>query len=165
MIVRKPVTDKLAYEVNWVVDHLRDQDREEVMPLRLSDDPRSISKEIMTCPYFSWVFHLTRIPVAVVGAFPGSDDVWEVFMLATHYFDKVAYPMTEFVKRDMIPLLAATGVRRAQCLSLATHEQAHRWLAFLGAVPEPTDVRGRNGENYLRFVWQGDHVLRRQQTT
>lgn len=164
MIVRHSVNASRGYDVRWVVEHMRQEDRDEIYPLRADNDPESIYKEIMGCPYFTWLFYPDRVAAAVVGAFPCSNDIWDVFMIATHHFPKVAYPMTEFIRHDMIPLLAATGVRRAQCMSLATHEKAQRWLAFLGA--EPAEIlmdHGRNGESYKRYVWRGDHVLRQKQ--
>jgi hypothetical protein len=166
MILRKAVTPSQAYDVRWVIEHMREADRDEVYPLRLDDDPESIINEILGCPYFAWLFYQGRVAAGVLGAFPCSNDIWDVFMIATHHFGQVAYPMTEFIRHDMIPLLAATGVRRAQCMSLATHEQAHRWLAFLGAEPAETlSDYGRNGESYIRYVWRGDDVLRRQQAS
>jgi hypothetical protein len=163
MIVRKSVAEKLGYDVRWVVEHMRDCDRDEVYPLRVDDNPESIINEIMGCPQFVWLFYHGRIAAGVLGAFPCSNDIWDVFMIATRQFGHVAYPMTEFIRHDMIPLLAATGVRRAQCMSLATHDQAHRWLAFLGAEPAETlKDYGRNGESYVKYMWRGDNVFRRQ---
>lgn len=149
--------------VNHVAANMRAMDREEIFATQFGDDPMSITAACMAVPQFAWTAWREDEPIAVVGAVPMHPSVWSVYAFATDRFSEIAYPLTRFVKRGMIPSLASSGCRRAQCLSLASHKEAHDWLTYLGAEATGQDAYrryGRHGEDFILFVWrQNPHVL------
>lgn len=148
-----------ASAVYHVAKNMRDEDALEIYATRFVDDPEELMHDTLACPAFSWVAWLDE-PIAVVGAVPMHPTVWNVYAYATPRFSEIAYPLTKFIKRGMIPRLAATGVRRAQCLSLASHFTAHKWLENLGATRESTlEGFGREGEDFYMYFWRGQDVL------
>lgn len=160
------LTDVAPASVLYVAKNMRDEDALEIYATQFLDDPAAIMAATMACPAFAWVAWLGDEPVAVVGAAPLHPTVWQVYAYGTNRFEEIAYPLTKFIKRCMIPALAETGVRRAQCLSLASHFKAHRWLENLGAERESVlEGFGRDGEDFYMYFWRGQDVLRRREET
>ncbi len=61
-----------------------------------------------------------------------------------------------------IPGLEARGIHRAECLSIEGHDEAHRWLRWLGARREASlPLRGRDGETFHLYAWCVPAVLDR----
>lgn len=138
----------------YVARHMRAADRDEIFATRWSDDPASVVAAVLSGGTFAWVAGLER-PIAAIGAMPMWEGVWSVWMFATDDFRQIRFGLTRFVVRSMIPALRASGAHRAECRSIATHTEAHRWLELLGAEREAT-LRGygRRGEDFELYVWR-----------
>lgn len=138
----------------YVARHMRAADRDEIFATRWGDDPNDLVQAALRGGSFAWVASLDR-PIAALGAIPMWNGVWSVWMFATDDFRRIRFGLTRFVVRDMIPALRAGGAHRAECRSLATHTEAHRWLEMLGATREAT-LRGygRAGEDFELYVWR-----------
>lgn len=141
-------------EVLHVARNMREWDAKEIYATRWTDDPAEVAADCMAAGKFSWLAYAGDTPVAVVGAWPAHPGVWSVFMFATDDFNAVAFSLTKFIKRVMIPALVKTGAHRAECHSIEGHEVAHRWLEFLGAkAEEPRKFYGRNRETFICYAW------------
>lgn len=138
-----------------VARRMREWDRREIYATRFTEDPLDLARHCNIFTKYTWTASLGDDPVAVLGAVPLHPNVWSVFAFATDRFPEIAFPLTKFVRNAMIPALALyEGVRRAQCLSLAGHTDAHRWLTLLGAHQESVVPQfGKEGEDFLVFAW------------
>lgn len=147
-------------DVLHVAERMRPEDRREIFGTRWTDSNEDLARDVMRCGAFCWVAWTNDWPVAVFGAFPLHPGVWTVFLFATDDFRKIAFSLTKYVRRVMIPSLVKTGAHRAECRSIEGHTDAQRWLGMLGAKPEGFEAGyGRNGENYIKYVWNRDDVL------
>lgn len=145
-----PVTHE---DVLYVAQNMRDWDKREIYATRWREDPADVALDCMRVPDFAWTIHLDK-PVCAIGAVPMHPGVWSVWMFATDEFPKIGIYATKFVKRIMIPALTQTASHRAQCLSVEGHDEAQKWLRFLGAKPEcRLREYGRNKEDFLLYVW------------
>jgi hypothetical protein len=142
-------------DLDYVTHRLREDDLREVMATRWTDDPVALTSDIMSNGEFGWIAGTEdRVPVAAFGAIPVWNGVWEVWLIATEDWPKVALGVTKFIKKTMIPAMREAGVHRAQCRSIEGHETAHRWLEFLGAHRESTMPKfGRDGETFHLYCW------------
>jgi len=62
--------------------------------------------------------------------------------------------LTKYAIRNMRPALYRSGALRVDCMSLATHTDARRWLELLGLRPEKTlDNWGKAGESFVLYSW------------
>lgn len=122
----------LEYGVVYaVVTHA--QDLEQIYILQGVRDPVPIVRAVMAAANFSWVAWADGRPVAVFGAAPLQDDVWQAYTLATTEFGKVALPLTKFIKRTVLPtLFGEIGVHRLECLLHEANTDIHRWSELLG---------------------------------
>ena len=133
---------------------MREWDKKEIYATRWHNDPAALARDCARCGTFGWIAEKDGVPVSVIGAVPVHPGVWSVFMFATDSFQQISLSLTKFVKRVIIPALKATGAHRAECLSLAGHVEAHRWLELLGAHREGEKrAFGKGGEDFVSFVW------------
>lgn len=133
---------------------LRADDAAEIYATRWSDNPVELARSCVYAGEFAWVAGLDS-PIAVIGAQPVWPGVWNVFMFATDEFDKIAFPLTKFVRRTIIPSLREAGAHRAECRSAMSHTKAHRWLEALGATREGVMREyGSNKEDFALYVWR-----------
>jgi hypothetical protein len=146
----------LTFEsVAYIAENMREWDKREIYATRWTEDPLELAHDAMVVPDFAQVAGLNGRPIAAFGAIPLHPHVWNIWMFATPEFDKIGISLTKFVRRSMMPALADTGAHRAQCLSMAGHDQAQAWLEFLGATRESTLAEyGRNREDFYRYVWR-----------
>jgi len=144
-----------------VAANMREWDKKEIYAVRWTDDPKEIARDCAAYGRFGWIAWHGGEPVAVVGAVPVHPGVWSVYMFATDCFRQIAISLTKFVRRVIIPALVDTGAHRAECASMEGHAEAHRWLELLGATREgsPMMEYGKDGENFIRFVWRRESVL------
>ncbi|MGE5537323.1 MAG: hypothetical protein ACM30I_01805 [Gemmatimonas sp.] len=154
--------------VAFVAAHMRACDREEIFATRWDDDASAIADETVACARFGVVAWASGAPVAVVCAMPLWPGVWTVAMYATDAWLMVAGAVTRWIRRELMPNVAATGAHRVECRSLASHGTAHRWLERLGGRREATLTDyGRNRECFYVYAWTltdltGDHDVLRQ---
>ena len=137
--------------------HLREKDREEVFVLLPHDNLYRFAFESD-----AWIrnsgrgalFWVNGAPSAL-GAFtehwPG---VWNVWMIGTKDFDHCVMPLMRWVRKTAVEILDDVGGHRLQCESMATYEDAHKMIRALGGREEAVmRKRGKNGEDYIQFVW------------
>lgn len=145
-------TRPLDYEsVLYVADRMRVADRHEIAAAREPFDTVSLTRDCLAVRGFAWVAGLEQ-PIAVVGAAPQHPGVWNCWMFATDEFRRIGLGMTKFAHRVILPALAQSGCRRAQCFSQEGHLEAHEWLKSLGAVEESRmPGYGKSGETFCCF--------------
>ncbi len=143
----------LDYEsVLYVADRMRRGDREEIAATREPFDTVELTRDCLRVGHFAWVAGRDDPPIAVVGAVPMHPGVWSCWMFATDEFPRIALGLTKFARRVIIPSLAQSGCRRAQCLSAEGHDVAHEWLRSLGAIEESRmEGYGKSGETFVCF--------------
>lgn len=150
-----PVPDAVLY----VASNMRAIDRAEIFATRWMESAIEVAEDTTVYPGFTWVGWLDTDPVVVFGAKPLWPNVWTVFAYATDKFQQIAWNVTRHIRRVTIPALVLAGAHRAQCHSLATHVEAHKWLESLGAVRECVVPRyGKGGEDFVLFGWTLESV-------
>lgn len=144
-----------------IVHNMREADKDEIFATEWDDDPSKFVQKCMGLSGYAWIAaNNDRIPIACFGAMPLWPGVWQAFMFATDDFRQIGLGLTKFVRKAMIPGLLDTGAHRVQAYSSASHKWAHRWLENLGAEVEATARKyGRNGEDFLVFVWDRNSGL------
>jgi hypothetical protein len=145
-------------DVLFVTEKMRAKDHEEIFATRTGYDPVAIANEVMFAGEHKGVafiaYNSDEQPVCVFGGYQKWQGVWDMFMFATDEFQTVAIEVTKFMKQRLIKMILATGAHRAECMSLATHKEAHQWLEFFGFSDE--GVRrcwGKNKEDFICFGW------------
>jgi hypothetical protein len=150
-------------DLSWVAAFMRAADRREVFALSPDDNPLALAARIDAMPGEKLAACLDGTPVAAFGAARSGPGVVEVWMFATPDWPRVAPAVTRAILRRLVPALVASGIHRAQCLSIEGHGDAHRWLERMGAVREGVHPgRGRGGETFITYAWRrGDAAVER----
>jgi len=147
-------------DVRYIVDRMRERDRQELFALRWDDSAEDLAEAVMSWGEFSWVAGLGNEPIAAIGAtliHPGN---WQVWAFGTDRWPEIALSLTRHVRRVMTPALLESGMLRSECKTLDIHTNAHRWLEVLGAEKESENPNyGRNGETFFTYVWLRDKLL------
>lgn len=139
-----------------ITRELRAQDRAECL-CQAFDTPEALARGTLAAGGLQWVVWLNDLPVASLGAAPVLPGLWSAWFYATDEWLAAAGDTHRWVCRVLRPALLRLGARRVECLSLAGHDTAHRWLRALGAREEGTlRQRGRNGEDFVMFAWTRD---------
>lgn len=100
-------------------------------------------------------------PVAIGFAAWSIPGVANVGLVATGQFNRIAVELTRFVKHEFFPGLVKQGAHRIETVSMAGHEEAHRWLRILGLREEAVlQARGKRGENFHLFAKVDETCLR-----
>ena len=135
-------------------------DLEQIFTLNGHRDPGAVAKGVMTAANFSWVAWADGKPTAVFGALEIHKGVWQIYMLTTPDFRKIAIPLTRFLKRIMVPtLFEQLGCHRLEGFFHEDNTFIHRWVEGFGAKKEfVKENYGPDGATYLGYV------LRRQST-
>lgn len=141
--------------VKHVAVNMRARDREEIFATRWDDDPEMVAKTLVSLNPAGFVVQADDgEPVSVFGVYEMWPGVFSVFMFATDRWEEVAFSMTKFVMRELIPSIMSGNFVRAECKTLSTHDQAHRWLETLGAYKESEHpCYGKNGETFFTYCW------------
>ena len=144
----EPAVASVAY-------NLRQADREELAATMARFDSSAIAAAAVRVLFGFVAATDDGVPVAAVGANEVWPGVYQVGMFATARWPEVALGTTRHVKRWLMPAIREAGVHRAHAFSLATHQEAHRWLFWLGARVEARLAGwGKGGEDFLLFVWR-----------
>lgn len=144
------LTDLTHEAVHHVVT--RAHDLEDVYTLHGHRDPFIVTYGAMTYRNFAWVAWDDE-PIAVFGGAPIHAGCWQMFLLATPEFGKVALPLTRFAKREVVPRLWALGAHRLQCDLHEKRALVHRWVEGFGARREGTMWGyAPDGSNYFRYT-------------
>jgi len=157
MELTQPTLETLSY----VMRNMREWDRREIFATQWSDDPDNLAARLIGLCEFSWIAGRDGVPIAALGAYPVWPGCWSVWMMATDEIGKIGLSLTKHVRQRMMPSLLAGNFRRAQCHSMAGHEDAQNWLRALGAKEEGRCFGyGKGGEDFLVFTWDRDAVER-----
>lgn len=141
--------------------NLRERDREELFATRFGDDPADLANSAVASGGFRWGAYLDGRPVAAIGAQPRWPGVWTAWAYGTDDWPRVALTLTKHVRRFMLPALLRAGAHRVDAFALETHTDARRWLEMLGARPKNILAKwGRNGENFVCYVWTRKQTMR-----
>lgn len=148
-----PIATATVYPI---VANLRAADRAEVFAQRWSESDDALVADTVRNIQVGFVAANDRgRPVAVVGAAEVLPGLWGTAMMATDEWPTVALAATRHIRRTLMPLLLARGGHRAECRSLSTHAEAHRWLRRLGFVREAVmPCAGRNRETFHLYAWR-----------
>lgn len=163
------LADFNLFSLEYICMHMREVDRVEVFGMQHHDSALQLAHEASYLiknkgrGIIGWS-ERTRLPAAV-GAFtedwPGA---WSVWMFGTDDFKDCAVEMLRWFRKEANDILTVCKGRRLQCDSRFDHEEAHKMLRALGAVPEVTLRKyGKDGADYIRFVWfngENDAVLK-----
>lgn len=142
----------------YIIDHLRDVDRQEIFATHHDTDPRTLLAETLICEQFKGQRYtlLTdkREPVSVMGwheMWPGVASVWA---FGTDKWPSVVRTMTKLGKRVILPTLIAEGIHRAECKALAHRADTAKWLPTLGLKQEAVLVGfGSRREDFILYAW------------
>ncbi len=144
-----------------IVRNLREWDRREIFATRWNDDPLALVDDCLAAvnipgavSFLAW--GASERPVAAFGAYPISPGCFRVWLFGTDAFATIGKRLTLSVRRSIFPGLVRAGMRRAECMSMEGHTEAHAWLESLGGVREsgPLLDRGRNGETFFLYAWR-----------
>jgi len=149
------LADITADRVKHVAVNMRAKDREEIFATRWSEDPENLAEILASVGPIGVVVQADDgEPVCVVGAHEMWPGVFSVFMFATDRWGEVSFDTTKFVVKQMVPSIMSGQFVRAECKSISTHEEAHRWLETLGAYKESEHpCYGKNGETFFTYSW------------
>lgn len=145
-----------AAEARHIAHRLREWDRREVfalMPWHATPDHLA---ETMLAPCLAEVRCVVRAvdgePVAALGVAAYWPGCWQAWLLATDRWGEVwrlGVAAALAVLRDG----EDRGMRRAECRSMAGHDDAHRLLRWLGFAAEGEHrAMGRDGETFITFA-------------
>jgi hypothetical protein len=148
--------------IAFIARNMRPADAREIYATRLVEDPDILARDCVRWSFTSWQASRDGMPVACGGAGEISPGVAKVWMFATGDWPSVMTDVARFMRRSFIPGLEARGIHRAECLSIEGHDEAHRWLVWLGARREASlPLRGRNGQTFHLYAWCVPAVLDR----
>ena len=134
--------------VGYVAANMREWDRREIYATRLDDDLDSFVSDVRRVGPIWWVAGID-LPIAAFGVAPMWPGVWSMWFFATNNLDKIGFPVTRFIIRDIIPMMWGLGAHRLECRSMEGHVEAQRWLETLGAKREGSlRAFGRNREDF-----------------
>jgi hypothetical protein len=150
--------------LRYVVQHMRQRDRDEIYATHFTDDP-----ELLVQGQLPWMGDMcciwTRdgVPVSCQGVLPLWPGVWSMFAYGTDQWPHVVLSMTKHSLRFIVPALLAVNAHRVECRALASHTESRRWIEFLGAREEAV-LRGfgKRREDFVLYVWRPEYVHRRR---
>lgn len=147
---------RLTHLVHGPVLHVvaNAHDIEEIYTLAGHRNPFVVMNAAMAYQNFAWLAWDGEEPVAVFGGSEVHAGVWQMFLMATAAFPKVALGLTRFAKREVVPrLFGELRAHRLQCDLHEKHVFVHRWVEAFGASREG-EMRGyaADGATYLRYV-------------
>jgi RimJ/RimL family protein N-acetyltransferase len=145
-----------AADAAHVAHRLREWDRREVFALMPRHATPDHLAETMLAPCLDEVRCVVRAddgePVAGLGLAAYWPGCWQAWLLATDRWGEVW-------RLGVAAALAALadaedrGMRRAECRSMAGHDDAHRLLRWLGFAQEGVHpAMGRDGQNFVTFA-------------
>lgn len=144
-----------------VACNLRDRDRKELFATSWRNDPAELARDATMTGAFRWAAYLDGTPVALIGAMPRWPGVWSAWAYGTDDWHHVVGALSRHVRRFMLPALFNAGAHRVDAFALAEHEDARKWLSFLGAEQQNTlDKWGKNGETFVCYVWTREKTKR-----
>jgi hypothetical protein len=154
-------------DLREIVENMRPRDWDEIRSCLWDDDKERFTFQFHhRCQQggMAWIARWNGKPIALVALIPAWPGMWQAAMFATCNFPQVSVILTRALRKSIIPVISELReVRRVQCHSIEGYDEAHRWLLSLGAEKEAVIPNyGRNGESFVTFSWNSDHVRRRK---
>lgn len=98
-------------------------------------------------------------PIAIGALVEARPRVLTLMFFATDRLPQIALPLTRFIRNNLFPKVQAAGTHRIECVSIAGHREAHRWIQVLGLDQEAVcRGYGKDGETFHQFAWVAGHV-------
>lgn len=143
--------------VNYVAQHLREQDRIELSATAVDDD-LYLADRVMGYSSAAFVsLDEKLVPISIWGLCPLWPGVGSAFAFGTDDWGRALWPMTRHVRRFMIPFLLDNGYHRIECRALATRKDVGRWVTLFGAEQEAVlRSSGKRGEDFILYRWLSD---------
>jgi hypothetical protein len=140
-------------DLTTIAENMRPWDRAEIFATRWNDSVDELARDAMSSYDFGWIASHEGTPVCAIGGIPIHPGVWSVWMFATPDFEKIRVSLTRFALRQIKPVLMDVS-RRVECRSMEGHQDAQKWLEFLGMSREAVLPQyGRNGETFLLYSY------------
>lgn len=138
-------------DLTAIAENMRLWDRAEIFATRWDNSPENLARDAMASYEFGWIAYHKDHPVCAIGGIPTHPGVWSVWMFATPEFDKIKVSLTKFAVRQLKPVLMDVA-HRVECRSMEGHQDAQKWLEFLGMSQEAVIPKyGRNGETFFLY--------------
>lgn len=152
-----------AVDVYTVAMAMRDADFAEFSALNAAPDRETLAIQLRRVygahPDAVTAFADDGAPVAVGAVVIARPNVATLMFFATPRLAEIGQQLTRFIRRRLLPAYVARGVHRVECVSMAGHDDAHRWIRTLGLSRE-AECRGygKAGETFYQFAWVAPHV-------
>ncbi len=147
--------------LQFIARNMQRDDALEIFATRRNDDADEIAESALTSPH-SYIVTRNSIPVTAFGTFGLWPGVWSLWMFSTDVLDqRIIVEVMRHARRCIIPDMLERGMHRAQCESMKRHHKAHDFLErFGGRVESIMRGYGRRGEDFVRYVWDRDALVR-----
>lgn len=154
----KPPTPMSVYNV---CANMREIDRREILPLYPDDSAETAAK----ITYYvlkqgrGGVVWVDGREAAIFGAHPEpagcySSQCWRALAFGTDRWKGAAYQVIREMHKLVRDVILEQGTVRLHCTTIEENVEAHKWIVALGGRVEARHPHlGRNGENYLTYVW------------
>lgn len=143
-------------DCTYIAINMRERDRREIYGIRDDGNPVAVARDVMWAVGNRGIGYCAKTdrPICAFGVVEKWPHVWEAFAFATDEFVSVSKQVTKHILTTIKPALIDAGAHRLQCHSHIEHDEAHKWLHFLGATLEAQLTGfGRDGSDYLLFKW------------
>jgi hypothetical protein len=109
---------------------------------------------------WAYAVELDGNPEMAFGLSPRRVGLWDAWSWGTRLSWRCAPAAARFIRERLVPAALTTSVQRIEARSLATHEQAARFLRAIGAFERcRLPGFGVHGEEFILWDWTRDHVL------
>lgn len=148
-IIPLPATD----EVEALMHNLRARDKLELRACGYNS-PAQVARTFARVLCGAVFLHDWR-PAAVVAFAEMTPSTLSAALLASDDWPKVARRVMRYGQRTLKPMLLGKGYKRAECRTIAGHDDAIRFLKRFGFVEEcRVPLYGRDGETFVQFAWR-----------
>ena len=151
------LTDITYLDLEYVVLNMRERDKGEIFALRSHDNPLQLAMEAHSAirnlgrGQIAWAHGRPCAVLAFTEEWPG---MWSIWMFGTDDFKHGAIDLLRWARKEANAILSVCKGHRIQADSRADYEEAHKLIRAAGGRPEFTmRAYGKNGEDYIRFVW------------
>lgn len=134
--------------LSFVLSHLRDSDREELVLTQWGDN----LSEIRHAPGAQYAVMRDGVPVCVFGVVPLFPGVGQAWLIGTDEIGKSGVEVAHACQKVVNTLLDC-HMHRIQAFSAGFYTQAHRWLERIGFHRESTLRKfGKEGSDFYVFA-------------
>ena len=136
----------------YVCQHLREDDRREILLSRWNDDLSELAESFCIAPGSRFAVLREGIPVCAFGVAPALPGVGQAWLIGTDEIGSCGVEVAHACKTVVRTLLDGY-MHRIQAYSAGFHAQAHRWLELLGFSRESRMCRfGKDGTDFFCYV-------------